>query len=181
MTPTVRIEPAARRPGFVTSHAVLRLFEFLEASGGAPPEACGLLFRKPSEARRRMDSLRAAGFAARAFLGDEELWLPRVHTVWEWEPASFLRQRALGWFAARLSRSGGRYADGRAEFPNGRSMPVAVLPYDALPSPPCVIIVAAGHPVPPLPPGSFWCREEDLGAQELPQCLRHVPARSPAR
>ncbi|WP_027719126.1 hypothetical protein [Desulfovirgula thermocuniculi] len=169
----VRVEPLLRRPGLVTSPGVLRLLEFLEACGGATPAACALLFRGGErEARRRMDSLRAAAYAARAFLAGEELWLPRAHSVWD--PASFLRQRALGWFAARLAQSGGRVSGGTALFPSGDALPVAVLPFDALPPGRCVAVVAAGAKAGDLPPGYFWCREEDLEASDLPSCMSYA-------
>ncbi|MGB9848856.1 MAG: hypothetical protein ACPLSY_03380 [Moorellaceae bacterium] len=173
MPPEVRIEPIPHRPGLVTSPAVLRLHEFLEASGGASPGACDLLFRQKGEAARRFASLRAAGYAVRAYLENETLWLPRAHTVWD--AASFARQRAIGWFAARLFESGGRFGAGRAFFPDGSEMPVAVVPYDRPPSLPCVVVLASGsgdarrH----VPPRVFWCREEDLVVCDLPSCLKY--------
>lgn len=167
----IRIEPFPRRPGLVTSPAVLRLLEFLEASGGAAPGACDLLFKRKGEAVRRFKSLRAAGYAVRAYLGGEMLWLPRAHSVWD--VASFARQRAIGWFAVRLFESGGRYGAGKAFFPDGSEMAVVVAPYDRPSPPPCVIVLAVGvkegrgH----VPPGAFWCREEDLAESDLPSCL----------
>lgn len=168
----VRVEPFPRRPGLVTSPAVLRLLEFLEASGGAAPGACDLLFKRKGEAARRFASLRAAGYAVRAYLGNETLWLPRAHSVWD--AASFARQRAAGWFAARLFESGGRYGAGKAFFPDGSEMAVAVVPYDRLPPPPCVVVLAAAVKGIQgcVPPGAYWCREEDLEGSNLPACLK---------
>lgn len=154
--------------GMVTSPAALKLLEFLEASGGAPPEACSLLASRP---RERFNSLRAAGFALRASLDGEELWLPREHGVRS--PRDFARQRALGWFAARLTEARGRFSGNRAFFPNGREMPVAVLPFDsALPATAFVAVLARGGRPEDLPAGCFWCQEESLRRQMLRECLR---------
>ncbi|WP_141264579.1 MULTISPECIES: hypothetical protein [unclassified Neomoorella] len=133
--------------------------------------ACELLFRRKGEAARRFASLRAAGYAVRAYLGGETLWLPRAHSVWD--AASFARQRAAGWFAARLFGSGGRYGAGKAFFPDGSEMAVAVVPYDRLPPPPCVVVLVLGAKEGRglVPPGAYWCREEDLAVSDLPACL----------
>jgi len=165
------IDPVPPRPGLVTSPAVLRLLEFLESSGGAPPGACALLFKRKSDASRRMTSLVKAGYAVKARLGDSELWLPRAHGVWD--EGSFLRQRALGWFAARLAESGGKLTGSKAVFPNGSEMSVVVLPYDRPLPPPSVVVFAAGSGC-AAPAGCFWCREEDLIEKDLPSCLKYV-------
>ena len=114
------VEPA-RPPGLVTSQKTDAFIRFLEASGGAPPDACCLIFKKAWELFKKA---RGAGYAVAARLGGETLWLPVPNLVKD--PEVFVWQRALGWFAARLVEAGGRFEDGAAHFPSGQVLTVTV-------------------------------------------------------
>lgn len=115
------VDPA-RPPGFITSQNVERFVSFLEAAGGAPPDACYLLFKRAGEL---FGKARSAGYAVAARLGSASLWLPVRHYVRDEE--GFRWQEALGWFYARLVEAGGRVKEGGlAAFPNGREMQLTV-------------------------------------------------------
>lgn len=114
------VEPA-RTPGFITSSKVEEFVRFLEATGGAPPDACYLVFKRAGEL---FNKSRAAGYALCARLGISVLWLPARHFVANEE--AFRWQAALGWFFARLVEAGGKVEDGAAVFPNGKAMRVTV-------------------------------------------------------
>lgn len=155
-----------RPEGLLTSPRALALLEFLEESGGAPPEACRLLW---PDARDRFRRAYMAGFAVLARLGARELWLPREHRVRS--PRAFVRQETLGWFAARLREAGGGLKGGQAVFPNRTSLPVAVVPPDPIPAGPAVVVAADGTE-PRVPRGSLWCVLDDLRIKPLRECLR---------
>ncbi|MGQ9826057.1 MAG: hypothetical protein ACUVSK_13935 [Desulfotomaculales bacterium] len=115
------VEPA-RMPGYVTSPKVESFIRFLEATGGAPPDACYLVFKRAGEL---FSKARAAGYAVAAQLGTSSLWLPVRHYVRE--EAGFRWQEALGWFFARLLEAGGQVKEGGAAvFPNGQEMQITV-------------------------------------------------------
>jgi hypothetical protein len=115
------VEPA-RMPGYVTSPKVENFIRFLETTGGAPPDACYLVFKRAGEL---FNKARAAGYAVTARLGTASLWLPVRHYVRD--EAGFYWQEALGWFFARLLEAGGRVKEGGlAVFPNGQEMQVTV-------------------------------------------------------
>ncbi|MCL6557261.1 MAG: hypothetical protein K6U74_00390 [Firmicutes bacterium] len=116
----LHVEPA-RTPGFITSPRVEEFVLFLEATGGAPPDACHLVFKKAGELYNKA---RAAGYALSARLGNAVLWLPSRHFVVNEE--TFRWQYALGWFFARLVEAGGRAEDGTAVFPNGKKLRLSV-------------------------------------------------------
>jgi hypothetical protein len=155
-----------RPEGLLVSPRALALLEFLEESGGAPPEACRLLWPDAPDRFRRAY---VAGFAALARLGARQLWLPRAHRVRT--PQGFCRQEALGWLAARLREAGGRLRDGRAVFPNRTALPVAVVPPDAPPTEPSVVVVTDSTE-PRVRRGSLWCALTDLRDKPLRECLR---------
>lgn len=165
MAETFRVFPP-RPEGLLVSSRALALVEFLEESGGAPPEACRLLW---PDALGRFRRARAAGFAALARLGARELWLPREHRVRG--VRGFARQEALGWLAARLREAGGAFRDGRAVFPNRTSLLVAVVPSDPIPVEPAAVVVAGGME-PRIPRGLLWCTLDDLRDRPLRECLR---------
>lgn len=115
------VEPA-RMPGYVMSPKVESFIRFLEVTGGAPPDACYLVFRRAGEL---FSKARAAGYALTARLGTASLWLPVRHYVQN--EAGFYWQEALGWFYARLLEAGGQVKEnGLAAFPNGQETQVTV-------------------------------------------------------
>lgn len=164
------VERPLPAPGLVTSERALRVLELLEAAGGAPESALGILYR---DAPKRLRSLRAGGWAYRARLGGETLWLPRSANPPGTE-LEYRRQAAIGWLAARLAEAGGIYAAGAASFPNRQSFPVAVLPPDKAPSKPCLAVLLDNTTPQGLATGSLWCRADALAAQRLEQCLRRA-------
>lgn len=109
------IEPC-RAPGFITSPRVEEFVRFLEVTGGAPPDACHLLFRHATE--ELFKKARGAGCAVQARLGPSVLWLPAGHRVVD--ERSFREQEALGWFYARLMQAGGKLENGTVVFPKGQ-------------------------------------------------------------
>lgn len=158
-----------RPAGLLVSPRALALLEFLEESGGASPAACRLLWRDADDRFRRAYG---AGFATWASLGSWFLWLPRKHRVRS--PRDFTRQEALGWLAARLREAGGAFRGGQAVFPNRTALPVAIVPPDAPPAEPSVVVVADGTE-PRVPRRSLWCSLEDLRDRPLRECLRAEP------
>lgn len=155
-----------RPSGLLVSPRALSLVEFLEECGGASPDACHVLWADATERFRRAF---AAGFATWALLGIQVLWLPRQHRVRA--PRAFVKQEALGWLAARLREAGGRLRDGRAVFPNRTALPVAVVPPDAPPTEPSVVVVTDSTE-PRVRRGSLWCALTDLRDKPLRECLR---------
>lgn len=155
-----------RPEGLLVSPRALALLEFLEECGGAPPEACRLLWPDAPDRFRRAF---AAGFTTWASLGSRLLWLPRAHRVRG--PRGFARQEALGWLAARLREAGGKLVRGQVIFPNRTNLPVVVVPPDLPPAGPSVVVVADGTE-PRVPRGSLWCSLEDLRDRPLRECLR---------
>jgi hypothetical protein len=165
MAEAFRVFPP-RPEGLLVSSRALALVEFLEESGGAPPAACRLLWPDADDRFRRAYG---AGFAAWASLGSRLLWLPRVHRVRG--PRGFARQEALGWLAARLREAGGAFRGGQAVFPSRAALPVAVIPPDAPPAEPSVVVVTDGTE-PHIRRGSPWCTLEDLRDRPLRECLQ---------
>lgn len=158
-----------RPEGLLVSPRALALLEFLEECGGAPPEACRLLWPDAPDRFRRAF---AAGFTTWASLGSRLLWLPRAHRVRG--PRGFARQEALGWLAARLREAGGGLRGGQAVFPSRTALPVAVVPPDPVPTGPAVVVAADGME-PRVPRRSLWCTLEDLRDKPLRECLRAGP------
>lgn len=164
------VERPLPTPGLLTSERALRVLEFLEAAGGAPESALGILYR---DAPKRLRSLRAGGWAYRARLGGETLWLPRTADPPQTE-TEFRRQAAIGWLAARLAEAGGVYAAGAAAFPNRATFPVLVVPPDRPPAKPILAVFLDAEGAEGLAGGSLWCRAADLERERLEKCLRRA-------
>jgi hypothetical protein len=168
------VEKPLLSPGLVTSERALRVLEFLEACGGAPEEALLLLDpHRPDRTRKSLASLRAGGWAYRARLDGEMLWLPRGADPPRTE-LEFRRQSVIGWLAARLAEAGGAYAAGAAVFSNRQAFPALVVPPDR-PGRGSVLAVLLDCASPDgLPAGSLWVRAEDLRVERLERCLRRA-------
>ncbi len=154
-------------PGMVTSRHALALLEFIESCGGAPEGALALLFR---QSRLLTGKLRGAGMIYRVRAGKMALWLP-AHIPPPSNVELFLRRAAVGWLAARLKESGGRYEKGNAVFPNGAVFPVELVP--PAPPGPCLAVVMKPEKV-FLQKGSVWLLWEDLRDKSIRECLKSV-------
>ena len=154
-------------PGMVTSRHALALLEFIESCGGAPEGALALLFR---QSRLLTAKLRGAGMIYRVRAGKTALWLP-VHIPPPSNVDLFLRRAAVGWLAARLKESGGRYEKGNAVFPSGAVFPVELIP--PAPPGPCLAVVMKSERV-FLQRGSVWLLWEDLRDKGIRECLKSV-------
>jgi len=164
---SLRVEVTRAVPGIVTSAHALALLEFIESCGGAPEGALALLFR---QSRLLTGKLRGAGMIYRVRAGKTVLWLPQ-HIPPPSNMDLFLRIAAVGWLAARLKESGGRYERGNAVFPNGAVFPVELVP--PAPPGPCLAVVMKPEKV-FLQKGSVWLLWEDLRDKSIRECLKSV-------
>ncbi|MFZ5633204.1 MAG: hypothetical protein ACOY40_10195 [Bacillota bacterium] len=163
----VLVDYTRAAPGFITSKRAFSMMEFIRSCDGAPEEALALLFRKSKLLLRK---LRGAGMVYRVWVENTVLWLP-VNTLPPLNPDLFFRKTAIGWLAARLKESGGRYEKGSAVFPNGAVFHVALVP--PVPKGSCLaVIMRPGNSY--LQKGSVWVFWEDLKTKNIKECLKSV-------
>lgn len=151
-------------PGIVTSLKAMEMLRFIESCCGVPEEALSLIFRK---SRQLLAKLRGAGMIYRVKGGGKAIWLPRDVPP----PGAadvFMQRIAVGWLAARLVETGGRYENGLAVFPNGTAFRVAVVP--PLPTETCLAVFVAEKAQ--LNKGSVWVMLDELQRQSLRDCLK---------